>query len=139
MNRLNGVNIEIQIAFQSHHLPLLIPFLEKAGIGSKEINDMIEAYIASGEKLVYERKFEINIGNFFRREVQELSRTTNLPSFFLKTFSLCNFHYFLLCKFTILCHIRHINNTQKSTHNLISLLNDSAYRKMQLTESLTFF
>jgi hypothetical protein len=55
MNRLNGVNIEIQIAFQSHHLPLLIPFLEKAGIGSKEINDMIEAYIASGEKLVYER------------------------------------------------------------------------------------
>lgn len=53
--RVEGIDFEIQIIFRSEHVELLRPHFERVGLPSNTVNEMIDAYIASGEKVTYER------------------------------------------------------------------------------------
>jgi len=53
-SRITGIDIKIQISFKSEYLKLILPQLEKVGIARSMIDEMISAYIESGEKQTYE-------------------------------------------------------------------------------------
>ncbi len=52
--RVPGIDVGIQIIFRAEHLQILLPYFEKTGI-PPFVDDMINAYVASGEKVTYER------------------------------------------------------------------------------------
>ncbi len=53
--RVDGIDIDIQIVFRSHHIDLVMPHYNKIGLPPSVWNEMIDAYIASGEHVSYER------------------------------------------------------------------------------------
>jgi len=53
--RVEGIDIEVQLIFNSTYLNLLIPHFEKIGLPSSTVDDMINAYIKSGELVSYDR------------------------------------------------------------------------------------
>ncbi len=53
--RVPGIDVDVQIVFARDHLALLLPHIDKTGIPRSVIDDMINAYIASGEVVAYER------------------------------------------------------------------------------------
>jgi hypothetical protein len=53
--RVEGIDVEIQIVFRAHHLEQVLPHYHKVGLPAHVLNDMIDAYIASGEQVPYER------------------------------------------------------------------------------------
>ena len=53
--RVEGIDVDIQIVFRSHHLEVVLPHYNKIGLPETVMNDMIDAYIASGEVVSYER------------------------------------------------------------------------------------
>lgn len=53
--RIPGIDVSIQLVFRSEHLQLLLPYFEKAGIPPSFVDEMINAYVASGEEVTYER------------------------------------------------------------------------------------
>ena len=54
-SRVPGIDIDIQIAFRHEYLNLILPHLKDLGFTSILFDEMIDAYIASGEKVSYER------------------------------------------------------------------------------------
>ncbi|MBI3218543.1 MAG: hypothetical protein HYZ44_03450 [Bacteroidetes bacterium] len=80
--RIDGIDIEIQIAFKSAHLPLLIPYFEKAGIHSQKVNSIIDEYILTGEHVVFERWFLDSCQKRLNPEMNSyLKRDVNYPTF----------------------------------------------------------
>ncbi len=55
--RVEGIDIEVQIVFTPAHLDLIWPYYDKTGLSRGIIDDMINEYIASGERVPYERWF----------------------------------------------------------------------------------
>jgi hypothetical protein len=53
--RVPGIDVEIQLVFQPEHLNLLLPHFDKVGVTQAHLDDMINAYIASGEHMPYAR------------------------------------------------------------------------------------
>lgn len=53
--RVEGIDIEIQIVFRASHMDLVLPHYNKVGLPSQVLDEMIDAYIASGEHVQYER------------------------------------------------------------------------------------
>lgn len=53
--RVPGIDVDVQIVFAREHLTLLLPHIDKTGIPRSVIDEMINAYIASGEVVAYER------------------------------------------------------------------------------------
>ena len=56
-NRIAGIDVDIQIAFKAAYIPLVLSHFEKAKVNPTIIDDIINAYIASGEHVSYERFF----------------------------------------------------------------------------------
>ena len=56
-NRIAGIDVDIQIAFKAEYIPLVLPHFAKAKVNPSIIDDIINAYIASGEQVSYERFF----------------------------------------------------------------------------------
>lgn len=53
--RVPGIDVDVQIVFVREHLSLLLPHIDKTGVPRAAIDEMINAYIASGEVVAYER------------------------------------------------------------------------------------
>lgn len=53
--RVPGIDVDVQIVFAREHLSLLLPHIDKTGVPRAAIDEMINAYIASGEVVAYER------------------------------------------------------------------------------------
>jgi len=53
--RVEGIDVDIQIVFTREHLERILPHYDKTGLPRAVIDDMINAYIASGELVPYER------------------------------------------------------------------------------------
>lgn len=54
-SRVENINIEVQLVFNAEHLKLLLPHFEKIGLPTSTVDEMINAYIATGEKVSYDR------------------------------------------------------------------------------------
>jgi hypothetical protein len=53
--RVQGIDVEIQLVFKSEYLNLLLPHFERIGLPSSITDEMIDAYIKSGETVTYDR------------------------------------------------------------------------------------
>lgn len=80
--RVEGIDIEVQIVFTREHLDLILPYYDKTGLSRSVIDDMINAYIASGELVSYERWF-LEYGQRVINPLmnQKLGRAINHPTF----------------------------------------------------------
>lgn len=54
---VSGIDIEIQLVFRSTHIQLVLPYFEKIGLSKSLIDEMINAYVLSGESVPHERWF----------------------------------------------------------------------------------
>jgi hypothetical protein len=54
ISRIEGIDFQIQIIFKSEYIKLLIPHFERVGLDLHVVDELINAYIASGEKVTYE-------------------------------------------------------------------------------------
>ena len=55
--KIEGIDVEIQIAFKASYLSILTPYFTKAGIHQSKIESIIDEYILTGENVVFERWF----------------------------------------------------------------------------------
>lgn len=80
--RIEGIDIEIQIAFKSEYLKLLLPHLEKVGISNSVIDKMISDHIESGEKETFEW-WILDYGQKILNPIvnKKLSRSQGHPTF----------------------------------------------------------
>ena len=80
--RVTGIDIEVQIVFRSEHIPLILPQFDKVGISPAIMDELINAYIASGEQVPYERWFlEYGQNKINPLMNQKLKRAANHPTF----------------------------------------------------------
>lgn len=80
--RIPGIDVRVQLVFRSEHLQMLLPYFEKAGIAPTFVDEMINAYVASGEKVTYER-WILEYGQFTLNPVmnKKLGRAIDHPTF----------------------------------------------------------
>src|SRR6478736_4258747 len=80
--RVEGIDVDIQIVFRSHHLEVIMPHYNKIGLPVTVMNEMIDAYIASGEVVSYER-WILEYGQRVINPLmnQKLGRAHNHPTF----------------------------------------------------------
>jgi hypothetical protein len=55
--RVEGIDIEIQLVFKKEHIELVLPHFQRVGLPSSLLDELIDAYIKSGEIVPYERWF----------------------------------------------------------------------------------
>jgi hypothetical protein len=55
--RVEGIDVDIQLVFRKEHIELVLPHFQRVGLPSTELDEMINAYIRSGEMVSYERWF----------------------------------------------------------------------------------
>ena len=80
--RIEGIDVAIQIIFKREHIPLLVPHFQTVGIDMKILDEVIDAYIASGENVSYERwflEYGQNVINSMMN--QRLKRDKDHPTF----------------------------------------------------------
>ena len=79
---IQGIDVEIQIVFLNKHTNLISPHFEKVGICKSTINEMIDSYISSGEKVSYERWF-LEYGQTVINPImnKKLGRSVDHPTF----------------------------------------------------------
>jgi hypothetical protein len=80
--RVEGIDIEIQLVFQREHIELVLPHFQRVGLSSTVLDDMINAYIKSGETVSYERWF-LEYGQTMINPLmnQKLGRAKEHPTF----------------------------------------------------------
>ncbi len=80
--RIKGIDVNIQLVFRAEHIPLLTPLFQRAGLPESTMNDLIDAYIESGEVVSYERFF-LEYGQEVLNPIlnQLLMRAPNHPTF----------------------------------------------------------
>lgn len=80
--RVEGIDIEIQLVFRKEHIELLLPHFQRVGLPSTVLDDMIDAYIKSGETVSYERWF-LEYGQQVINPLmnQKLGRAKDHPTF----------------------------------------------------------
>lgn len=80
--KIDGIDVEIQIAFKASHLSILIPYFLKAGIQPSSVNSIIDDYILTGENVVFERWFLDTCQKRLNPEMNKyLGRDMNYPTF----------------------------------------------------------
>lgn len=80
--RIKGIDIEIQIIFKSTHINKLLEHLVKAGLPTSVINQSIDLYIATGEKVPYEKWFLYHGQTVLNPIInRNLNRESNHPTF----------------------------------------------------------
>ncbi|HZX74280.1 MAG TPA: hypothetical protein VFE57_07665 [Cyclobacteriaceae bacterium] len=57
IGRIEGIDFQIQIIFKSEYIKLLIPHFEKVGLDLNILDELINEYIKSGERVTYEYWF----------------------------------------------------------------------------------
>jgi hypothetical protein len=105
---VDGIDINIQILFKAEYLRLLIPQFKRAGIIDTDIDEMIDAFIRSGE-LVSFSKWILTYGQAVLNPImnKNLNRPPNHPTF-------NNLLKFALKEFLeIDTTISHLNNSKK--------------------------
>ncbi len=55
--RVEGIDIDIQLVFRKEHIELVLPHFERVGLSPIAMDEMINAYVKSGETVSYERWF----------------------------------------------------------------------------------
>ena len=80
--RVEGIDIEIQLVFRKEHIELVLPHFQRVGLPSTVLDDMIDAYIKSGEIVSYERWF-LEYGQRVINPLmnQKLGRAKDHPTF----------------------------------------------------------
>ena len=80
--RVQGIDVNVQLVFLPEHVELLRPQLEKAGLATNTMDEMIDAYVASGEKVPYER-FVLEYGQAVLNPLmnKKLNRPADHPTF----------------------------------------------------------
>lgn len=80
--RVEGIDIEIQLVFRKEHIELVLPHFQRVGLPSNVLDDMIDAYIKSGETVSYERWF-LEYGQRIINPLmnQKLGRAKDHPTF----------------------------------------------------------
>ncbi len=80
--RVEGIDIEIQLVFQKEHIELVLPHFQRVGLPSNVLDEMIDAYIKSGETVPYERWF-LEYGQRVINPLmnQKLGRPNDHPTF----------------------------------------------------------
>ena len=80
--RVKGIDIEVQIVFRPEHIEIILPHYEKIGMPVAVMDEMIDAYIASGEKVDYGRWFlEYGQSKINALINQKLGRAIDHPTF----------------------------------------------------------
>ncbi|MFN8887481.1 MAG: hypothetical protein ACK5WF_08475 [Cyclobacteriaceae bacterium] len=80
--KIEGIDVEIQIAFKASYLPILMPYFTQAGIHPSKIDSIIDEYILTGENVVFERWFLDYCQKRLNSEMNKyLSRDINYPTF----------------------------------------------------------
>jgi hypothetical protein len=80
--KIEGIDVEIQIAFKASYLPILTPYFTKAGIHQSKIDSIIDEYILTGENVVFERWFLNSCQKRLNPEMNKyLGRDINYPTF----------------------------------------------------------
>jgi hypothetical protein len=80
--RVEGIDIDIQLIFQQEHIELVLPHFQRVGLPSNVMDEMINAYIKSGETVSYERWF-LEYGQKVINPLmnQKLGRSKDHPTF----------------------------------------------------------
>lgn len=80
--RVVGIDIDIQLVFKKEHIELVLPQFQRVGISSAILDEMINAYIKSGEIVSYERWF-LEYGQQVINPImnQKLGRVKDHPTF----------------------------------------------------------
>jgi hypothetical protein len=80
-SRIDGIDIEVQIAFKASYLPILLPYFSKAGIQPSKIYSIIDDYIITGEKVIFESWFLNTCQKRLNPEMNKyLGRDINYPT-----------------------------------------------------------
>jgi hypothetical protein len=80
--KIDGIDVEVQIAFKASHLAILAPYFIKAGIEPSKIDLIIDEYILTGENVVFERWFLDSCQKRLNPEMNKyLGRDINYPTF----------------------------------------------------------
>ncbi len=80
--RVERIDIEIQLVFRKEHIDLVLPHFQRVGLPATVLDDMIDAYIKSGEIVSYERWF-LEYGQRVINPLmnQKLGRAKDHPTF----------------------------------------------------------
>jgi hypothetical protein len=80
--RVEGIDINIQLVFKREHIELVLPHFQRVGLSSGIMDEMINAYIQSGETVSYERWF-LEYGQTIINPLmnQKLGRAKDHPTF----------------------------------------------------------
>lgn len=80
--RVEGIDIEIQLVFRKENIELVLPHFQRVGLPEKVLDEMIDAYIKSGETVSYERWF-LEYGQRIINPLmnQKLGRAQDHPTF----------------------------------------------------------
>jgi CRISPR/Cas system CSM-associated protein Csm2 small subunit len=80
--RVEGIDIDIQLVFRKEHIALVLPHFQRVGLPSSLMDEMIDAYIKSGENVSYERWF-LEYGQQVINPLmnQKLGRAKDHPTF----------------------------------------------------------
>ncbi len=80
--RVEGIDVEIQLVFRKEHIELVLPHFQRVGLSPTMMDEMINAYIKSGETVSYERWF-LEYGQQVINPLmnQKLGRAKDHPTF----------------------------------------------------------
>jgi hypothetical protein len=80
--RVEGIDVDIQLVFRKEHIELVLPHFQRVGLSPIVLDDMINAYIKSGEMVPYERWF-LEYGQTMINPLmnQKLGRAKEHPTF----------------------------------------------------------
>lgn len=80
--RVEGIDVAIQLVFRKEHIELLLPHFQRVGLPATLMDDVIDAYIKSGETVSYERWF-LEYGQRIINPMmnQKLGRAKDHPTF----------------------------------------------------------
>lgn len=80
--RVIGIDVDIQLVFRKEHIELVLPQFQRVGLSSTLMDELINAYIKSGETVSYERWF-LEYGQQVINPLlnQKLGRAMDHPTF----------------------------------------------------------
>lgn len=80
--RVPGIDVNIQLIFRKEHIQLVLPHFKTIGLADTILNQIIDAHIASGEQVSFERFFlEYGQGVLNPAINEKLKRPKDHPTF----------------------------------------------------------